>query len=290
MTRFRPVERICYVIAAVLFASGIVHLGVQAVLGGPWSGPVSWRKPADFGMAFGLTLFAVTWTSTYIRLGERLRRIVLGAFAAASVVEVVAITTQAWRGVPSHFNTTTPLDSVFAFSAAGGGAVIIATSVILFRASLRTNPAVPAGMRLSIRVGFGSLLVGLAIGAVMIAIGTAAARTISLDAAYNTAVVLVPGHAAAMQGILVLPILAWLTKFTDWSDARRTRAVTVACLGFVVSAGVIVVESLLRIDPFDLGTAPVVGTALTAVGALVVAATAVSVLGGIVTRSRYLAA
>jgi hypothetical protein len=124
----------------------------------------------------------------------------------------------------------------------------------------------------------------------MIAIGTVAARTVSLDAAYNTAIVLVLGHAATMQGILVLPILAWLAKFTTWPEAHRTRAVTLACLGYVLSAGVIVVESFLRVDPLDLATAPVVGTALTAVGALVVAATAVSVLGGVVTRTRYLAA
>jgi len=44
------IERACYVVAAVLFASGLAHLGVQAVLGGPWDGPVSWRKPADFGL------------------------------------------------------------------------------------------------------------------------------------------------------------------------------------------------------------------------------------------------
>ncbi|HTI21930.1 MAG TPA: hypothetical protein VL652_13130 [Kutzneria sp.] len=268
------IERACYVVAAVLFASGLAHLGVQAVLGGPWDGPVSWRKPADFGLAFGLTLFAVTWASTFVDL--RARRTVLGAFAAASVVEVVVISVQAWRGVPSHFNTTTPVNAAFAFSAAAGGGVLIVTTLALLRAAFRPSSASP-GQRLAVQVGVGSLLVGLAIGAVMIAIGTPKGR-VSLDAAYDAAVVLVPAHAAAMQGILVLPILAWLTGFTTWPSSTRTRVTAVGCAGYLVCAGVIVLESFLGIDPVR---APLIGTVIAAAGAAVLVGTGVVTLAGI---------
>lgn len=265
----------CYVVAAVLFASGVAHLGVQAALGGPWDGPVSWRKPADFGMAFGLTLYAVTWASTVIDL--RARRTVLGAFAAASVVEVVVISVQAWRGVPSHFNTTTPVNAAFAFSAAAGGAVIIVTTLALLRAAFRPSAA-PPGQRLAVQVGLGSLLVGLVIGAVMIAIGTAEARAVSLDAAYDAAVVLVPAHAAAMQGILVLPILAWLTGFTTWPAVTRTRITALGCAGYLVCAGTIVLESLVGVDP---ATLPAVGTAIAALGAAVLIGAGIATLAGL---------
>ena len=268
------IERACYVVAAVLFASGLAHLGVQAVLGGPWDGPVSWRKPADFGLAFGLTLFAMTWASTFVDL--RARRTVLGAFAAASVVEVVVISVQAWRGVPSHFNTTTPVNAAFAFSAAAGGGVLIVTTLALLRAAFRPSSASP-GQRLAVQVGVGSLLVGLAIGAVMIAIGTPKGR-VSLDAAYDAAVVLVPAHAAAMQGILVLPILAWLTGFTTWPSSTRTRVTAVGCAGYLVCAGVIVLESFLGIDPVR---APLIGTVIAAAGAAVLVGTGVVTLAGI---------
>jgi hypothetical protein len=267
------IRRACYLIAAVLFASGLAHLGVQAVLGGPWDGPVSWRKPADFGMAFGLTLFAVTWASSFLKV----RPIVLIGFAAASVVEVVAISVQAWRGVPSHFNTTTPLDATFAFSAAGGGAVIIVTTLALLRASFRRLD-VASGLQLSLRVGLASLLVGLVVGAVMIAIGTVTTRTVSLAAGYDAAVVLVPAHAAAMQGILVLPILAWLTGFTRWPAATRYRVAALGCVGYLVCAGVIVLESFLGIDGFDLATAPVAGTVIAAAGAVVLTGAGVATL------------
>ncbi|MBB5897336.1 hypothetical protein ACFFS4_21825 [Kutzneria kofuensis] len=277
------IERACYVVAAVLFASGLAHLGVQAVVGGPWDGPVSWRKPADFGMAFGLTLYAVTWASTVIDL--RRRRAVLGAFAAASVAEVVVISVQAWRGVPSHFNTTTPVDAAFAFSAAAGGAVIIVTTLALLRAAFRPSAA-PPGRKLAVQVGFGSLLVGLAVGAVMIAIGTSEARTASLDAAYDAAVVLVPAHAAAMQGILVLPILAWLTGFTTWPESTRTRVTALGAAGYLVCAGTIVLESFLGINGFDPASAPVAGTAIAAAGATVLVGAGVVTLAGLRWGSR----
>ncbi|MFL6101933.1 MAG: hypothetical protein ACJ74K_01115, partial [Actinomycetes bacterium] len=43
------VDRLCLVTAAVLIVSGLAHLLVFAVDGGPWYGPVSWRKPVTFG-------------------------------------------------------------------------------------------------------------------------------------------------------------------------------------------------------------------------------------------------
>src|SRR3954453_20126806 len=95
----KPPEGRLYALAAVLMASGVAHLGVQAVAGGPWDGPVSWRKPATFGLAFGVTLATITWLSGLVALSRRGRRMVLVAFAAASCLEVGVITLQAWRGV-----------------------------------------------------------------------------------------------------------------------------------------------------------------------------------------------
>jgi len=53
---------------------------VQAVVGGPWDGPVSWRKPTTFGVAFGLTLATITWVTTFVPMRERTRRIALTDF------------------------------------------------------------------------------------------------------------------------------------------------------------------------------------------------------------------
>lgn len=96
----RPTERFCHVTGAVLVLSGLAHLVVFAVDGGPWDGPVSWRKPVTFGLSFGLTLIAITWVTSYLRVGTRLRSALLVVFAADCVVEVGGITLQAWRRCP----------------------------------------------------------------------------------------------------------------------------------------------------------------------------------------------
>src|SRR5688572_29821318 len=100
----RRVERVCYALGALLIAAGLFHLAVFVVDGGPWEGPVSWRKPATFGLSFGLTLITITWVASYLPLGERLRNVLLGVFAADCFLEAGGITLQAWRGVPSHIN------------------------------------------------------------------------------------------------------------------------------------------------------------------------------------------
>jgi hypothetical protein len=94
-SRLRRIERACVVIGAVLITSGIAHLGVFLIRGGPWDGPVSWRKPATFGLSFGLTLITITWVSAYLVLTPRRRTWLLGIFAADCVLEVLGITIQA---------------------------------------------------------------------------------------------------------------------------------------------------------------------------------------------------
>jgi hypothetical protein len=67
------------VVGAILLLSGLAHRGVQAVAGGPWDGPVSWRKPTTFGLSFGLTVISVTWVTSFLRLSDRRRNALLGA-------------------------------------------------------------------------------------------------------------------------------------------------------------------------------------------------------------------
>ena len=69
--------------------------------GGPWDGPVSWRKPTTFGISFGFTLITICWVSSYLTLSPRTRSWLLGIFTADCVLEVAGITVQAWRYVPS---------------------------------------------------------------------------------------------------------------------------------------------------------------------------------------------
>lgn len=277
-TRAGRNDRVCYVVAVVLFSSGLFHLGVQAVLGGPWEGPVSWRKPTTFGLAFGLTLATLTWVTTFLPLRRGLRGGALALFGTACVAEVGVITIQAWRKVPSHFNVSTPLNAGFADTAAGGGAVIIATSLLFAIAAARGNPATPASMRLALRAGFASFLAALAIGAFMIGLGVNATRTISQAAAYTVATAFKSGHAATMHGILILPALAWLASYTNWTEAQRIRVIALACTGYLLAAGVVVIDTFTAVDPLVPLEAPLINTLLTAGGILALITAACLVL------------
>jgi hypothetical protein len=229
----RRTEHVCYLIGAVLIASGLFHVGVFAVRGGPLYGPVSWRKPITFGLSFGLTLITITWVASYLTLTDRTRTLLLGVFAADCVLEVTGITIQAWRHVPSHFNTETPFSTVIAMSLAVGGAVLIAVlgalAVTAFRGRINATP----DMRLALQAGFAFLVVGLATGAAMIIHGEVLIKSGHLQAGYHSAGSAKWVHGITLHAILVLPLIAVLLTRQRWPPDRRRRAIAIAtaCYG-----------------------------------------------------------
>ncbi|MGW2704705.1 hypothetical protein [Streptomyces sp. NPDC001340] len=237
----RPAERLCHATGLLLVLSGLAHLVVFAVDGGPWDGPVSWRKPVTFGLSFGVTLIAITWVTSYLRIGARLRTVLLVVFAVDCVVEVGGITLQAWRRVPSHLNMETRFDTAVSMTLAVGGGVLVALLTVFAVASFRHRPTGPAGMPLAVRSGFAILLVALASGAAMIARGVVLTRTGHQEAAYHSTAPLKPLHGVSLHAVLVLPLLAWLLSRTSWSERARWRVVATAvgCYAAAVAAAAV---------------------------------------------------
>lgn len=242
----RRVERICYLIGLVLFVSGLAHVVVLLATDGTWTGPVSLRKPATFGLSFGITLATIAWVSSHLALRDRSRNVLLGLFAGASVVEVALITAQAWRGVPSHIDFETPTDAAIAQVLAFGGFVLIGVVIALTVAAWRTNPGTAPSMRLAVRAGFVSLDASLLTGAIMIANGVRTVRGGDQQGAYTAVGFLKPVHAVTMHAILVLPALAWLIR-SRWDEGRRIRAVWLALAAYAAAAAV-VASALFALD------------------------------------------
>ena len=236
----RPrIERVGYLIGALLLGSGLLHVAILAITGGSWVGPLSLRKPATFGVSFGLTLITMTWVSSYLRIGQRARTALLTVFIAASVVETLLISIQTWRGVPSHFNVETIGDAIVAQVLAAGGMALVIIVVVLTLASFRPQPATPAGMRLAIRAGFVILVGAMATGGLMIAKGMRLVFAGNPQAAYLTGGSLKPAHAVAMHAILVLPLLAWMLSRTPLSERRQVWVVSLAAAGYALAAVVV---------------------------------------------------
>ncbi|MEC3977285.1 hypothetical protein [Amycolatopsis sp. H20-H5] len=274
----RTVERVAYATGAVLFVSGLAHVGVLLVTGASWSGPLSLRKAATFGLSFGLTLASVAWATSFVEVRPRARTLLLGVFTAACVVEVVLVSLQAWRGVPSHFNFETGFDNAVSMTLAGGGGVIIVTALGFAGATLVGTGATAPSMRIAVRFGFLALLIALGAGAAMIATGVVEARGGQAQLAYTTAGALKPLHAVAMHAILVLPALAWLLGFTAWSERRRVLLVWVAAAAYAVLIAVTGFESLTGVSP--LAASPL-ATTTAAVALAVLAASGLSALSAL---------
>jgi hypothetical protein len=236
--------RACYVVSLFLVLSGIVHLAVFFIDDRPWAGPLSWRKPFTFGLSFGLTLATVTWLSSYLRITEHTRTVLLSVFAVDCVVEVSGITLQAWRDQPSHLNTSTPFNASVAYMLAAGGAVLVLTLGVMAVVAVLGRTSASPSMALALRAGFLLLMAGLASGAAMIARGTVAMRTGPAERAYQLTGFLKGFHGVTLHGVLVLPALAWLLARTHLSERSRVRAVVAAVAVYGLAASAVLVWNL----------------------------------------------
>ncbi|MDQ1720705.1 MAG: hypothetical protein QOI26_439 [Pseudonocardiales bacterium] len=247
LTDREPVERAAYLTGALLIAAGLAHLIVALRYPRPWLGPLSWRKPISFGVSFGTALISVTWVAGYLRLPGARRALILGVFAADCVVEVVGITIQAWRDVPSHFNTESNFDSVISYGLAAGGAVLVATLGTLAAYALTGRIDASPAMRLALRAGFAFLLAGLASGAAMIVRGQQLIRREHRTlAAYDTAGYLKWFHAITLHAVLVLAALAWLLARTRRTAEAQYRVVSAATGAYAAAAAVALVICIWR--------------------------------------------
>jgi len=276
--RGRKMERAGYVVGALLLVSGLIHLGILVIGGGSWEGPLSLRKATTFGLSFGLTLITIVWVASLLRLGDRSGAALLGAFTVACALETALVSLQAWRGVPSHYNIETTFDALVARTLAAGGVALIAIIAALTFAAFRSDAVVPISVRIAVRIGFVMLFASLAVGALMIAKGMLLVLAGDPQAAYSTGGTLKPTHAVTMHAILVLPVLAWLLSFADWTERRRLGVVLLGASGYVVLAGVVAVENVVGLAPSDT---PLAVAALSGLGVLALISAGLLALSGL---------
>jgi hypothetical protein len=169
----------------------------------------------------------------------------LGAFTVACALETALVTLQTWRGVPSHFNMETTFDTSVARILAAGGLVLVIITLVLTFTAFRTHPTIPISVRVAIQIGFVGLVAAVVAGALMIAKGMVLVFAGDPQAAYATGGGLKATHAVTMHAILVLPALAWLLSFANWSERRRLRVVLLAAAGYVVLAGAVAIGNVI---------------------------------------------
>jgi hypothetical protein len=217
---------------------------------------VSLRKPTTFGISFGLTTITLAWVTGHLRITDRTRWLLLGPLAAATSYEVAWVVVQHARGVPAHFNDTTPLDERLFIA----GAVMVAVAIgviaaMTLTAFLRTTA--PAPMALAIRAGLVGLLAAQATGLWMLLHGLALVDADADPRLQSMSTIGAAGsmkfaHAVPMHAIQVLAALAWLLSRSGLPQRRQTQLVALAVVGYGGLFGVTLWRTTSGLAPVGL--------------------------------------
>jgi hypothetical protein len=197
-------------IAAVLISSGLLHLLKLSWDSAEWNGPLSPRKPALFGISGGLTVWSIAWLMTQLR-PRRCDRSLADWIALSLLVEVGLITLQYWRGVSSHFNHSTALDTSIEATML---VLILFVTASIFYLTFRTYRLRPmdGSQAVAIRGGMWLLSLSCILGILTTILGQMNLQAGIPYEYWGRAGVLKFPHGAALHAIQVLPILSWLTQ------------------------------------------------------------------------------
>jgi hypothetical protein len=260
------VSRVLWWAGWLLLATMVVHVVALVETGAAMTGPVSLRKPATFAETSWLLCWSVALMLAWLDLGRVARAFVGGSVLAFGLGETTIMAVQAWRGVPSHYNFTTTFDAVLMRGGGGGLAFVLLAGVVVLLAGTRHSDA-PPSVLLGIRAGAAVLLVGCAVGFVMISnmsgvfrggLGTAFGRPQQGYLGPSAATVghqylllrphtdggdLVLLHAVGVHGLVLLTLPALLLTRSGLPERTRWRlvalmsgAVGLGLLGLAVQA------------------------------------------------------
>lgn len=235
-------DRLLLVFFTLLYAtSGAFHLLVWAVDGGPWAGDITWRKPIVFGLSAAITTASLAWALGAVR-PSAIRRRGVRIYVVAMTFEIALITMQRWRGVASHYNTTTAFDGLV-FTAMGALIVIAAIPVTRWAIAATRDRNLPVEQRTAASLGLWLLVLGFAIGVVMSQLGSAG-RMIPHAGMVAAAHDLVPAHAFALHGIQVVLLASLVLPTRVRSAALRILVMRVVALVWLVGSAVLVIAGV----------------------------------------------
>jgi hypothetical protein len=293
-------SRALWLVGGALLVTMVAHVVALLVGGGPVTGPVSLRKPATFAETGWLLAWSVALVLPTLRARAWQRTAIAGTAALFAVGETAIIAVQAWRGVPSHYNFTTPFDTALMRGGAAGTAGLLVLGLLVLLVT-PFRPDAPAAVRLGVRAGVAVLLAGCAVGLVMVFTNSGVYQG-SLGAGFpdrtsgylgpdaatvgpeflllrpaTTGGDLVLPHAIGVHGLVLLAVPAVLLAGTALT-ARRQMAVVATAVGAVGVAMAVLIGHALRQLPLDALSAPALALlgmcaiALLAAWAVVVAA------------------
>lgn len=104
-------NRVLFTVALVNIALAAVFTGLMYVDGRTLLGRNVWTKPWKFATSIAVFTATMGWILRSLSLTDRVTRLATYVIGGAMSIEIALISTQAARGVASHFNMSTPMDS-----------------------------------------------------------------------------------------------------------------------------------------------------------------------------------
>jgi hypothetical protein len=283
----------------LLFAVTIAHLALAALFtvlmyvdGRTLLGRNVWTKPWKFAISIAIFTATIGWILPSLSLTDRVEKLATYAISGAMTIEIALISTQAARGVASHFNSGTPLDTtIFAIM---GVTITISSSVVayvLWRVVRNPPDLAPAylwgvglGLFLFVVMSFqGWLMVFRQSHAVGAADGGPGLTLLNWSLTGGDLRV---AHLIGLHALQVLPFTGYLVARWDHISTRVALAV-VGVVG-VLYSGLIAVTLVLALLGTPLVSAPIAPhlSPGAAAGVLLVLTGSGFVLGAAVWRRR----
>lgn len=208
----------------MLCASGLFHVVVWALMGGSWEGSVSWRKPILFGISSGLTVISLGWLIPKLR-PNRWDAALSSLFCLSLMAEVALITIQQWRGVASHFNRSTLLDSRIETWMT---ILISVVFLVLLEFTRRSFQSLKTSIDLqrAIRAGLMFLILSCVIGFAIAAYGHQQLAVGNDPAIIGKAGVAKFPHGLAIHAIQIFPMICWIMKKAGMAASIRRDQIT----------------------------------------------------------------
>ncbi|NEQ67522.1 MAG: hypothetical protein F6K21_18840 [Symploca sp. SIO2D2] len=239
-TRSPLSRKTAYVVGSFIVLTGIVHLiAFPFIQDAVWSGPAGFRKPIVFGISAGLTVITMAWLLRYFHPQPRLHALMMYSMSVTLIIEIVIIDLQRFRGVPSHFNTATPFDSVLWALMAQSilvFAIVSMTQGILSFRKLTAPPALSAAIRGSMILFFlsqvsGQLIVQNGLD-IVTKDGVFIMENVARSTVYGEAGNLKLPHAITLHSIQALPLLGLLFAALPQSASKSGAWVWISAAGF----------------------------------------------------------
>jgi hypothetical protein len=252
-------QRLLWWSGVALVVAGLACAAAWLAEGAPsLAGAVSWRKPIEFGVSLGVTGAFLAWVLRWLPRSGRIGWPIAVAYSVSATAEWALITVQKIRGVPSHFNNSTDIDSlVFIGMGVMIGWVMLSILAAAIWAWRRPGAGTDRPMVGAVRTGLGFLLLGQVLGTLLLVNGFGVVDDGVLATFDRAGIMGAAGdmklpHAIAIHGLQVVPVLGWLLSLGTRSERHRGQLVALGSLGFGLLLAASIVQMAAGRAPLDV--------------------------------------